>query len=187
MEFNFNDAEINKGGSTPTIQPGIHNVKIESVTNGLSELKQTPFIEFTVIDDNGYKLSNRYYLNTVLSAGSQKTAWEMSRNAILAIVAASHSLEEAAAKAKIPEAKSAEDLAAKLSALCVGREFKLKVVGEEKLATSGNRYIVSTFGLGVFAESVKVPSNETKLYFSPEKNIKRLPVATANTGSGLPF
>lgn len=177
--FDFQNAEINKGGSTPTITPGIHVVKTETVTNGLSTNTQAPFVEFTVIDEAGAKLTNRYYLNTVVNEGKQKSAWDISKNAILAIVAACHSLDEASAKSKMPAVKSAEELAQKLSAICAGKEFKLKVVGEEKMSTSGNIYVNSTFGQGVFAESVKTPANMTKLYFSPDKNIKKLPISSA--------
>ena len=181
--FDFNNAEIPQGSTTPTIQPGIHQVKIESITNGLSEQKQSPFIEVTVTNSNGAKLANRYYLSTVISEGKTKSAWDINRNSILSLVAACLSLNETDAKAKMPQAKSAEELATKLSALCVGKEVRLKVTGEEKLANSGNKYIASSFSQGVFVESIKVPANESKLYFSAEKNIKMLPVVAASQGS----
>lgn len=185
--FDFQNAEIPQGG-TPNLQPGIHSVKVESITNGLSQNTQAPFLEFTVVDSNNAKLNNRYYLNTVVGEGKQKSAWDISRNAILAIVSACLNLTETEAKAKMPQAKSAEELAVKLAALIVGKEMKLKVVGEEKLASSGSKYVNSSFGQGVFAESVKVPASETKLYFSADKNIKRLPaVSSSPSTSGDPF
>ena len=175
--FDFQNAEIPQGGAS-NLQPGIHNVKIESITNGLSQNTQAPFLAFTVVDSNNAKLNNRYYLNTVIGEGNQKSAWDISRNAILAIVSACLNLTEAEAKTKMPQAKSAEELALKLSALIVGKEMKLKVIGEEKLTSSGSKYVNSSFGKGVFAESIKVPTSETKLYFSPDKNIKRLPIVS---------
>lgn len=185
--FDFQNAEIPQGG-TPNLQPGIHNVKIESITNGLSQNTQAPFLEFTVVDSNNAKLNNRYYLNTVIGEGNQKSAWDISRNAILAIVSACLNLTGAEAKAKMPQAKSVEELALKLAALVVGKEMKLKVVGEEKLAFSGSKYVNSSFGKGVFAESIKVPTSETRLYFSADKNIKRLPVVSNSIStSGAPF
>lgn len=185
--FDFQNAEIPQGGAS-TLQPGIHNVKIESITNGLSQNTQAPFLEFTVVDSNNAKLNNRYYLNTVIGEGKQKSAWDISRNAILAIVSACLNLTGTESKAKIPQAKSAEELALKLVALVVGKEMKLKVVGEEKLASSGAKYVNSSFGQGVFVESVKVPASETKLYFSADKNIKRLPVVSNSIStSGAPF
>lgn len=185
--FDFQNAEIPQGG-TSNLQPGIHNVKIESITNGLSQNTQAPFLEFTVVDSNNAKLSNRYYLNTVIGEGKKKSAWDINKNAILAMISACLNLTATEAKAKMLHAKSAEDLALKLSALIVGKEMKLKVVGEEKLTSSGSKYVNSSFGKGVVVESVKVPASESKLYFSADKNIKRLPVVSNSIStSGAPF
>ncbi|MFM5883686.1 hypothetical protein, partial [Methanobrevibacter gottschalkii] len=88
--FNFENAEVSKGNYKETIKPGISIVKIIAITNGLSTQKQTPYLEFTVEDNQGSELKQQYYLSTVVNPGKQKSAWDISKNAILALVAASN-------------------------------------------------------------------------------------------------
>ena len=176
--FDFQNAELNKNSYKETIKPGIHVVKITSVTNGVSAQKQAPFLEFTVESiDGSAELKQQYYLSTTVNPGKQKSAWDISKNAILSLVAASNSLDEETAKSKMPSAKSAEELAQKLAMLVVGKEFRLKVNGEEKISQKGTKYVASNFANGVFCESSK--SAETKLVFSADKNIKKLPIDAA--------
>lgn len=179
--FGFENAEVSKGNYKETIKPGIHLVKTVSITNGISTQKQTPYLEFTVENAHGAELKQQYYLSTTVNPGKQRSAWDISKNAILSLVAAANSLDEASAKAKMPNAKTAEELAQKLSILMTGKEFRLKVVGEEKISQKGTKYVASSFGNGVFCESKSVSAEETKLFFSPEKNIKKLDIEPANT------
>jgi hypothetical protein len=118
-------------------------------------------------------------LNTVVNPGKKMSGWDVTKNAILSMVAAALSLDEVSAKAKMPNAKSAEELAQKLSVLLAGKEFKLKVVGEERISGKGTKYVASSFGNGVFCESKTVSTEDTKLFFSPEKNIKKLDIEPA--------
>lgn len=185
--FDFQNAELNKNSYKETIKPGIHVVKITNVTNGVSAQKQAPFLEFTAESiDGSAELKQQYYLSTTVNPGKQKSAWDISKNAILSLVVATHGLDvqglsvdqmTEAAKAKIPSAKSAEELAQKLAMLFVGKEFRLKVNGEEKISQKGTKYVASNFANGVFCESSK--SAETKLVFSADKNIKKLPIDAA--------
>jgi hypothetical protein len=176
--FDFQNAELNKNSYKETIKPGIHVVKITSVTNGVSAQKQAPFLEFTAESiDGSAELKQQYYLSTTVNPGKQKSAWDISKNAILSLVAASNSLDEETAKSKMPSAKSAEELAQKLAMLIIGKEFRLKVNGEEKISQKGTKYVASNFANGVFCESSK--SAETKLVFSADKNIKKLPIDAA--------
>lgn len=176
--FDFQNAELNKNSYKETIKPGIHVVKITNVTNGVSAQKQAPFLEFTAESiDGSAELKQQYYLSTTVNPGKQKSAWDISKNAILSLVAASNSLDEETAKSKMPSAKSAEELAQKLAMLIIGKEFRLKVNGEEKISQKGTKYVASNFANGVFCESSK--SAETKLVFSADKNIKKLPIDAA--------
>ena len=179
--FGFENAEVSKGNYKETIKPGIHVVKTTTITNGISSQKQTPYLEITVEDAHGAELKQQYYLSTTVNPGKQKSAWDISKNAILSLVAAALSLDETSAKAKMPNAKSAEELAQKLSVLMMGKEFRLKVVGEEKISQKGTKYVASSFGNGVFCESKQVLEAESKLFFNPEKNIKKLAIEPANT------
>lgn len=177
--FGFENAEVSKGNYKETIKPGISLVKVTAITNGISTQKQTPYLEFTVEDAQGAELKQQYYLSTTVNPGKQKSAWDISKNAILSLVAAANSLDEASAKAKMPNAKTAEELAQKLSILLTGKEFRLKVVGEEKISQKGTKYVASSFGNGVFCESKQIPQADSKLFFNSEKNIKKLAIEPA--------
>ena len=177
--FNFENAEVSKGNYKETIKPGISVVKTTAITNGVSSQKQTPYLEFTVEDAHGAELKQQYYLSTTVNPGKQKSAWDISKNAILSLVAASNSLDEASAKSKMPNAKTAEELAQKLAILMTGKEFRLKVTGEEKISQKGTKYVASSFGNGVFCESKSVSEADSKLFFNAEKNIKKLAIEPA--------
>lgn len=179
--FNFENAEVSKGNYKETIKPGISVVKTTAITTGVSTQKQTPYLEFTVEDSHGAELKQQYYLSTTVNPGKQKSAWDISKNAILALVAAANNLDEITAKTKMPNAKSAEELAQKLSILLTGKEFRLKVVGEEKISQKGTKYVASSFGNGVFCESKQVAEAESKLFFNADKNIKKLAIEPAST------
>lgn len=172
--FDFNNAELNKNSYKETIKPGIHIVKVVSITNGLSTQKQAPYLEITVESVDGSELKQQYYLSTTVNPGKQKSAWDISKNAILSLVAASNNLDEATAKTKMPNAKSAEELAQKLAILMTGKEFRLKVNGEEKISQKGTKYVASNFANGVFCEPKAV--SDSKLVFNADKNIKRLAI-----------
>lgn len=177
--FGFENAELTKNNFKSNITPGIHVVKITSVTNGVSAQKQAPYLEFVVESLDGQsELKQQYYLSTVVNPGKQKSAWDISKNAILSLVAAANSLDEATAKTKMPNAKSAEELAQKIALLVVNKEIRLKVNGEEKISQKGSKYVASSFGTGVFCESTK--ENPTKLLFNPDKNIKKLAIDAPN-------
>lgn len=181
--FGFQDAEVSKGNYKETIKPGISIVKTTTITNGLSTQKQTPYLEITVEDPHGAELKQQYYLSTTVNPGKQKSAWDISKNAILALVAAAMNLDEVSAKAKMPNAQSAEELAQKLAILMTGKEFRLKVVGEEKISGKGTKYVASSFGNGVFCESKSINEADSKLFFTAEKNIKKLTIEPAITDS----
>lgn len=185
--FNFENAEVSKGNYKETIKPGISVVKTTAIITGVSTQKQTPYLEFTVEDSHGAELKQQYYLSTTVNPGKQKSAWDISKNAILALVAAANNLDEITAKTKMPNAKSAEELAQKLSILLTGKEFRLKVVGEEKISQKGTKYVASSFGNGVFCESKQVAEAESKLFFNADKNIKKLAIEPASTTTDSTF
>lgn len=185
--FNFENAEVSKGNYKETIKPGVSLVKTTNIITGVSTQKQTPYLEFTVEDSHGAELKQQYYLSTTVNPGKQKSAWDISKNAILALVAASNNLDETTAKTKMPNAKSAEELAQKLAILLTGKEFRLKVVGEEKISQKGTKYVASSFGNGVFCESKQVAESESKLFFNADKNIKKLAIEPASTTTDATF
>jgi hypothetical protein len=179
--YGFENAEVSKGNYKETIKPGINLVKVVKIENGLSSKAQAPQLTITVEDAHGAELANSYSLNTTINPGKKMSGWDVTKNAILSIVAAANSLDEASAKAKMPNAKSAEELAQKLAMLVVGKEFRLKVTGEEKISQKGTKYVASSFGNGVFCESKSIPETDSKLFFTADKNIKKLAIEPANT------
>jgi len=185
--YGFENAEVSKGNYKETIKPGINLVKVVKIENGLSSKAQAPQLTITVEDAHGAELANSYSLNTTINPGKKMSGWDVTKNAILSIVAAANSLDEASAKAKMPNAKSAEELAQKLAMLVVGKEFRLKVTGEEKISQKGTKYVASSFGNGVFCESKQVAETESKLFFNAEKNIKKLAIEPASTTTDTTF
>ncbi len=181
--FDFQNAAVPVGNYKETIKPGINLVKVVKIENGLSSKAQAPQLTITVEDAHGAELANSYSLNTVVNPGKKMSGWDVTKNAILSMVAAALSLDEVSAKAKMPNAKSAEELAQKLSVLLAGKEFKLKVIGEEKISQKGTKYVASLFGNGVFCESKSVSSADTKLFYSDDKNIKKLAIDPASSVS----
>jgi hypothetical protein len=81
----------------------------------------------------------------------------------------------------MPNAKTAEELAQKLAILLTGKEFRLKVIGEEKVSQKGTKYVASSFSNGVFCESKQIPESDSKLFFNADKNIKKLAIEPATT------
>ena len=173
--FTFDNATTaSPSGVNQILEPGLHLVKTEKIEHGLSQNTKAPFLDWFVVNDQNQRLNNRYYLNTSVAEGKTKSAWDISQNAILQLVMASNNLSEEAAKSKLNElvksVTNEAELSAKLSNLCVGKEFRIKVVGKETIGGKGN-FIKSEFGSIPFAESTK----ESKLKFDIDKNIKRLP------------
>ena len=173
--FSFDDAKISVGSSI--LEPGIHNVKTESLEAGYSSQTKAPYIDWKVTDGSA-TCTNRYYLNTAVKPGSTKSAWDITKNAFLQIVANALNLNEEVAKSKLPVAQTPEELATKLAAVVVGKPFRIKINGKEDKKSDGSIILRSEFASGRFCESASIPDAETRLRFNPAKDIKRVPVET---------
>lgn len=179
-QFSFDDATATTG--TKVIQPGIHRVKTDTLEYGLSQNKNTPYIDWKVSDAAGSVLSHRFYLSTTVGEGKTMSAWDIAKNQILQLVMASNNLDETTAKSKMPVVNSGEELTNKLSAIAAGKEFRLKVNGQEILTATG-KFIKSLFGTGNFAESLSILSDHSRLKYSDDTNIKRLPISNTQSTS----
>lgn len=179
-QFSFDDATATTG--TKVIQPGIHRVKTDALEYGLSQNKNTPYIDWKVSDAAGSVLSHRFYLSTTVGEGKTMSAWDIAKNQILQLVMASNNLDETTAKSKMPVVNSGEELTNKLSAIVAGKEFRLKVNGQETLTATG-KFIKSLFGTGNFAESLSILTEHSRLKYSDETNIKRLPATDTQSTS----
>lgn len=176
--FDFKDATVENGNVNNYLAPGIYKVKVSEIKSGLSSQKQSPYIEFTVSDESGATCSQQYYLTTI-PGPSGKSAWDISKNAILQIVMAATNSDEATAKAKMPAASNQDELAAKLSTILVGKSFAIHLAGEwvNPQDTSKKSWVKSVFGGYKFA----VPSDRiSELKHNPEKHIKGTNASAAN-------
>ena len=116
-------------------------------------------------------------MNTTVSEGKSKSAWDITSKAFLEMATAMLKGDKDSAKAKLTEigmaSKDHNEFAMKLSAFVVGKDFRIKVVGEEIEGGKG-RFIKSSFAS---SPGLAEPIGGTSLKFYPEKNIKRLPSA----------
>lgn len=128
MELNFDGASISTGGGN-YLEVGNHKVKVTEVKKGNSSKQQTPFVQITVADEAGVTCSQDYYLTTTIKEGSKQSAWQISAAAILTIVVAANSTDEAGAKAKLVGMNS-DNIDVKLSSLLVGKTFAITLNGK---------------------------------------------------------
>lgn len=181
MNLSFDDAKIETGSMY--MEPGNYVVKVIEIKNGLSTQKSSPYVEFTVNNSEGKICTHQYYLNTEVREGASKSAWDISKNAILQVVTAALGLEEEEAKTKMPKATSPEDLAVKLSALIIGKEFGLRLTGKwvNPSDVTKKPWIKAEFGSGKFAVSKNKVGELTP--FDSTKHIKGSPAPIPTNGT----
>ena len=173
--FDFNSATAESGSKY--LEPGIHTVKVSEIKSGESSQKKTPYVEISIQDSTGASCSQQYYLST--NAGpSGKSAWDINKNAILQLVMAATGLDEVSAKGKMPQAKTPEELAAKLSTIIVGKTIAIHLRGEWINPTDASKkpWIKAEFGNYKFA----VPADRIgELKHDSSKHIKGTPAPSA--------
>ena len=158
MNFDLNAASEKLVSTGKTYQkPGIYdNVVIESISNGVSN-KGNKFITMNTVGANGElgRTPNMYLTDA---------AWPMTARNLTDLIVATHNVSDDEAKAMI-KVENETQLAAKLSAILVGRKFRAKFKGEQ--SSSGT--IFAQLG---GSETMQVPTAETKLYFNEAKDVK---------------
>ncbi len=170
--FNFDDATVD--GGLKYLEPGVHTVKIREIKDGAAQTGAT-FLEITVEDKAGLTANHRYFLNTA-KGPSGKSAWDITKNALLQLVCAALSLEEADGKAKMPSASSPAELANGLTKLLVGKPFDIRLNGKQIPGQNGKpNWIKAEFGSGKFA----APAGSNTLTFDPTKHVKMLPTTNS--------
>ena len=144
MELNFDDAVIASGSTSNYLSVGNHKVKVTKVEKGLSSQKQSPYVEITVSDESGQTCAQKYYTNG--------GAWNISKSAILTLVAAAQSTDEATAKTKLTGI-TGDNIDSKLASLLMGKAFGIKLNGEwvNPTDTTKNSFVKSVFGTYLFA------------------------------------
>jgi hypothetical protein len=198
FELNFNNAEVQESvardqdpNKPKIMHPGIYLVKTTEVKAGVvNNEKQTPYIDWTVTNDKGEILTNRYFTSTTVKSGSTQSAWDISSSSILQLITAINGLDKDTAKAKLNELAASSDsndsFVSKLSVLVVGKSFKLKVNGTETpIGTEGKTFVKSSFGSYTFA--VPTTTEDVKLGKPYIKQLPKSTVTTSTTTSDLPF
>ena len=182
MNFDLTKASDKLVGSGKVYQkPGIFdNVVIETVaavTNGNGK----DYIQMTTVGETGAAgRSPQMYIT--------EAAWPMTARNLTDLIIATNNVTEDEAKAMI-KVETKEQLAAKLSAVLVGRKFRAKFKGEQ----SAQGVVFAQLG---GSESMKVPAEDTKLFFNELKDIKKYEgtvqvkqpsMSTSDASSDLPF
>lgn len=144
MELSFEGAEIAKGKTTNYASVGNHKVKVTEVVGGLSSQKQSPYVRITVQNEAGETCTQDYYTNG--------GAWNISKSAILTIIAAATGTDEATAKTKLV-GMTTENIATKLATMLVGKQFGITLNGEwvNPTDTQKKSFVKSVFGSYLFA------------------------------------
>ena len=159
MNFDLSAASEKKQSNNVQYQkPGIYDgVKVSSV-----ELKQSAtgkdFLFLNTLGANGE-------VGKSSSLWLTDAAWPVTARTLVDLLQATHNVTEDEAKVMIAVA-SPQELLSKTSALLVGKVFRAKFKGEE----SSRGTVIAVLG---GSESMKVEAASTKLWFNPEKDIKK--------------
>ncbi len=177
--FNFNDAEESK---SQFLNPGIHTVKTTQITDGVASTG-APYLEWTLEDSTGATCVNRFYLNTTAKEGSTKSAWDITKPAIVNAIAAINNCSFDEAKTKLPAATTAAQLSFELAKITVNKPFDIRLSGKEIQGKDGKQnWIKSEFN---FAKGSVAPANSKSLTYDPAKNTKYLTGTAPVTTSGI--
>lgn len=182
MNLNFDDASA--GSAKKYLEPGVHTVRTKSITSDVSP-SGSPYIEWIVEGETGLTCAHRFFINTVLGEGKEKTAWDVSKNEIFKIVKAALNLDDTEAKAKMPRFQNSTELESKLASeltkLVTGKSFDILLNGQEIKGNDGKQnWTKAVFGRGYFA----APAKSGKLKFDESRHVKRLPSETSETAIG---
>lgn len=176
--LSFDGATVETGGNNKYLSPGIHIVKVTEIKQGLSSQKSSPYVEVKVEDSTGAACSQQYYLTTTVKEGSTKSAWDISRNAILQLIMAVTGSDEATAKSKLVGITD-ENIATKLSAFMLAKPFAIHIAGKYVTPSDPAKksWVKGEFGNYKFATTV---ARAAELKHDPAKHIKGTPVNAAD-------
>lgn len=157
LNFDFNTTVVETFESK-YLEPGCQVVKVSEIKQGLSSLKQSPYLEVVVENEHGLNASQQYYLNTT-PGSSGKSAMDITSAQLVILVAACIGVDitteegKSVAKAKIGAVKSIDELVGKISTICVGKTFAIRLTGKWINPTDMTKkdWIKAEFSNGIFA------------------------------------
>lgn len=146
MDLSLDGAEISKGFVNKYLEVGNHIVKTTAVEGGNASTG-TPFVEITVMNEAELTCSQRYYIT--------EASWNITKSAIVTLIAAANNTDEAGAKALLP-GLSTENIASLVSTALVGKKFAINLKGEYVNPQDMDKksWVKSVFGSYLFAVPV---------------------------------
>lgn len=203
MSFSLNDAEDNKVSkprdpNTSYNAPGIYdNVVITDIKVDTPDGRNHYIVPLTKSPE-GLGRSRKMYLNTDVKEGKTTSAWKITARQIVEIIKAANNWDDTQAKNSLGNLNlaadgvniNAEELAAKLSAVIVGKPFRAVFHGEKRTNAEG---ITRVYTEMMYVENMNVPKAESKLKFDAAIHIKNVNInttattATATGSNDLPF
>lgn len=156
LNFDFStvtETDINRGETNiARLEPGKHIVKVTEVKTGLSTQKQTPYVEISIADKDNKITSDTFYLSTTVKEGSIKSAFDISKVSLVAMVSAANGWDLEKSKTILTGCSSIEQLALKLSTALVGKPFAIRLTGEWVYPTDSSKqaWVKTKFASGKF-------------------------------------
>ncbi len=191
LNFDFNNTVVETFESK-YLTPGNHTVKVSEVKSGVSSQKQSPYLEVEIVDQKGLTCSQQFYLTTV-AGPSGKSAMDITSANLVILVAAATGADittddgKTAAKTKIGNVTSIEDLVKKISTLTVGKSIAIHLDGKiiNPTDTTKKDWVKAEFGTGVFAvpvANIGKLKQEPKIKGTYSTTTQGTPTTTTNSG-----
>ncbi len=158
------------------LEPGIHDVKIQSIIGGVSTLKKTPYVEITFENAYGNHRETFYFAKT---GKSQEISLEKIKHLATKVISED--------ELNAISAADVNEYAAKLNVALVNKSVRIKLSGEEEINTKTQKTFVNRkFNFYPWAESTAVPLAQTKLKFNKDNVGDYKPLSKASAASAVP-
>lgn len=172
MSFDLNQASEGQKQTTYTgpkyQRPGIvDGVTVSKVSLNKTSVNNVDYLQLeTVSPDGAIGKSNKMFLSTDVKPGKKTSGWGVTARNIINLLTVTHNVDEDTAKTMFGTPSNKEEIVKILTPLLVGKTFRAKFKGEE-----GRTGAIFSELAGV--ESMNIPMAETRLKFSPERDIQK--------------
>lgn len=189
MKFSGSDVTVtnnntgsNGGAMVTYLKPNIHELQFTKMSLEINQ-NGNKYINCELYNNDGQLLTRQYYLTTNKGV-SGKSAFDISMESLKKLSIAIEKETEYDA-ISVDGDNWEESMVKQLSAIYMGQWFRAKVKGEEVVGKKGS-FVKSL--LSDAYESIKVPRADSRLKFSEDRDIKRLPAGTttSSTTSAVP-
>lgn len=158
MNFNFTEVETKEGAGI--IKPGITEVKVKAIEDGVFPFDENIKAVIMTFEDTttGAILKQEFSLEVKPDAEEGKSPHQMSMQRI------KHIGTKIVDEDTFNKIKNINELSATL----VGKTLRLKITAKEYKDKEGNVRVRSQLPLYRFAESINIPANKTTLTYDPK-------------------